>query len=129
MASIGDTIGGFFGIGDAFNNSFNANALQAANEANYQRFLENREYETNLANTAYQRAVVDMKKAGINPALAGSVGGASVPSSAASYATAPSNSGSGVFTGLGSLIQQLYRTGFDYSVNKSGENLNINMHK
>lgn len=129
MASIGDTIGGFFGIGDAFNNSFNANAQQAANEANYQRFLENRDYETILANTAYQRAVVDMKKAGINPALAGSVGGASVPSSAASYATAPSNSGSGVFTGLGSLIQQLYRTGFDYSVAKSRDNLNIKIHK
>lgn len=129
MASIGDTIGGFFGIGDAFNNSFNANAQQAANEANYQRFLENREYETNLANTAYQRAVVDMKKAGINPALAGSVGGASVPSSAASYATAPSNSGSGVFTGLGSLIQQLYRTGLDYSVAKSRDNLNIKIYK
>ena len=129
MASIGDTIGGFFGIGDALNNSFNANAQQAANEANYQRFLENREYETNLSNTAYQRTVADMKKAGINPALAGSVGGASVPSSAASYATAPSNSGSGVFTGLGSLIQGLYRNGLDYSVNKSGSNLNINVHK
>ena len=72
MAGIGDVIGGFFGIGDALNNSFNANAQQAANEANYQRFLENRDYETNLANTAYQRAVGDMKKAGINPALAGS---------------------------------------------------------
>ena len=129
MAGIGDSIAGFLGIGDALNNSFNANAQQAANEANYQRFLENREYETNLANTAYQRAVADMKKAGINPALAGSVGGASVPSSAASYATAPSNSGAGIFTGLGSLIQGLYRTGLDYSVNKSGKNLNINMHK
>ena len=129
MASIGDTIGGFFGIGDAFNNSFNASAQQAANEVNYQRFLENREYQTNLANTAYQRTVDDMKKAGINPALAGSVGGASVPSSAAAYATAPSNSGSGVLTGLGSLIQSLYRTGFDYSVNKSADNLKINVHK
>ena len=129
MSSIGDVIGGFFGIGDAFNNSFNANAQQAANEANYQRFLENRQYETNLANTAYQRAVADMKEAGINPALAGSVGGASVPSSAASYATAPSNSGSGIFTGLGSLIQGLYRTGLDYSVAKSGANLNIKIRK
>ena len=129
MADIGNMIGGFLGIGDAFNNAFNANAQQAANEANYQRFLENREYETNLANTAYQRAVVDMKNAGINPALAGSVGGASVPSSAASYATAPSNSGAGIFTGLGSLIQGLYRTGLDYSVAKSRDSLKINVHK
>ena len=33
MAGLGDVIGGFFGIGDAFNNSFNASAQQAANEA------------------------------------------------------------------------------------------------
>lgn len=129
MAGIGDTIGGFFGIGDAFNNTFNANAQQAANEANYQRFLENRDYETHLANTAYQRAVADMKKAGINPALAGSVGGASVPSSAASYATAPSNSGSGIFTGLGSIIGSLYSNSFDYSVNKFGDHMKISVHK
>lgn len=129
MAGLGDLISGFFGIGDALNNAFNTNAQQAANEANYQRFLENREYVTNLSNTAYQRAVSDMKKAGINPALAGSVGGASVPSSAASYATAPSNSGSGIFTGLGSLIQGLYRNGLDYSVKKFGDNLEINIHK
>ena len=68
------------GISDTENSAYNIEAAKEADSTNYARFLENREYQTNLANTAYQRAVADMKKAGINPALAGSVGVASTPS-------------------------------------------------
>lgn len=39
-----------------------------------------RKWQTEMSNTAYQRAVKDMKKAGINPMLAYMKGGASQPS-------------------------------------------------
>lgn len=50
----------------------------AATEAQKQR-----DFEERLANTQYQRMVTDMKKAGINPIMAFSSGGAAVPSGAA----------------------------------------------
>lgn len=43
---------------------------------------KNREYQTEMSNTAYQRATADMEKAGINPLLAFQQGGASTPSGA-----------------------------------------------
>lgn len=64
-------------------------------EANRAREFEsleaqkNRDYQTEMSNTAYQRAVADMRKAGINPMMAFSNGGASTPAgSAASGSTA-----------------------------------------
>lgn len=41
-----------------------------------------REWETQMSNTAYSRAIDDMKRAGLNPLLAISNGGASTPSGA-----------------------------------------------
>lgn len=45
--------------------------------------LKNREWQEHMSNTSYQRAVEDMKKAGINPILAFSNGGASTPGGSA----------------------------------------------
>ena len=69
IGAAGDIIGGLFG----------ASGQRDANRMNLQIARENRAWQERMSNTAWQRGVADMRKAGINPILAASRGGASTP--------------------------------------------------
>ena len=72
VAGIGaaaDIIGGLFGM----------SAQKKANKANIKLQRQQQAWEERMSNTSWQRGVQDMLKAGINPMLSVSQGGASTP--------------------------------------------------
>lgn len=77
------------------NNIFNAEQAQIAREFNSAEAQKQRDFEERMASTQWQRAVEDMQKAGLNPALAYSQGGNSVPSGATAHGGAATASHSG----------------------------------
>lgn len=65
----GVTIGGTMGS-SATAMEYNREMMEAANKAAAEEAQKNRDWQKMMSDTAFQRAVEDMKKAGINPILA-----------------------------------------------------------
>jgi hypothetical protein len=81
--SLGGITGGVLGfIGQQQTNQKNWDIANAANAASAQQAANQMSFQERMRDTQYQTAVEDMKKAGLNPMLAYSQGGAGTPSGA-----------------------------------------------
>lgn len=96
--TIGSVVGGVGGLlsgglGSVIGGGLSAAASYAgqsgANEMNRTIAREQMAFQRDLSSSAYQRATVDMQKAGLNPMLAYSQGGASTPSGASAIMQDP----------------------------------------
>lgn len=84
------------------NREFQQSSAREAMQFEADQARINREFQQNMSDTAYQRAVEDMRKAGINPILAYTQGGAAVTNGATASGQSSSGSSARGYSSSGS---------------------------
>lgn len=95
-------------------NAFNAEQAQISRDFSAFEAEKSRNWLEQMSNSAYQRQVADMKKAGLNPYLAYSAGGASTPSGATAQSSSTMSSQGGQFNssrGIQTIVSGLMKLG------------------
>lgn len=92
--------------GNEYARDFNAQQAEISRQFSALEAQKQRDFEQEMSNTSYQRAVADLKSAGLNPYLALTQGGASTPSgsSAQSFQASSQSNGSAGAQMIGSLV-------------------------
>lgn len=113
-------------LGDALTGGAisNAKAVADTNQMQMQQAQKQMDFQERMSNSAYQRAVVDMRAAGLNPALAYQNGPASAPSGAQAQLTAPrpGDVGAGLFNSaktIATMIPEIENTKSQTSLNQA----------
>lgn len=95
------------------NRSFQSKETGISRDFNSAEAAKSREWSERMSGSSYQRAMEDMAKAGLNPMLAVSQGGAATPGAASASAGAPSGSSA---SGVAARMENSKAAGLEQSI-------------
>ncbi len=101
----------------ALSNEISAQSSAKQYEYNSKEAEKNRAWQERMSSTAHQREVLDLIKAGLNPVLSATLGGASTPSGATASGSSYSGQAAQIDTSALGAIMSLFETMLSTSAN------------